>query len=273
MNPTNSVPLDASQARQVLRLLDTLEEHDDVQQVYANAEIPDDVLDAGRLTTARAHGDEGARGRPGSRAHRRRHRRGRAGTLSCSATPSCIETAAATKRGRPARAPVRASWSTACTALRPEVAAVEELFFSTNRRTAMRVSEARGVDALRARARGRPGRRVHADAGEGGGVRIRRRAQAAGRAHGRALSLVSLTFQGHDDVADACAVAVCHHHRGVSARARRAHAMHRESAARCRREPRARGAAADRAVIALHPRRARADRRRPCRRRHRRRRL
>jgi YebC/PmpR family DNA-binding regulatory protein len=46
MNPTNSVPLDASQARQVLRLLDTLEEHDDVQQVYANAEIPDDVLDA-----------------------------------------------------------------------------------------------------------------------------------------------------------------------------------------------------------------------------------
>ena len=33
----------------------------------------------------------------------------------------------------------------ACTSLRPEVAAVEELFFSTNRRTAMRVSEARGV--------------------------------------------------------------------------------------------------------------------------------
>jgi YebC/PmpR family DNA-binding regulatory protein len=46
MNPTNSVPLDASQARQVLRLLDTLEEHDDVQQVYANAEIPDDVLES-----------------------------------------------------------------------------------------------------------------------------------------------------------------------------------------------------------------------------------
>ena len=46
MNPTTSVPLDASQARQVLRLLDGLEEHDDVQQVYANAEIPDDVLDA-----------------------------------------------------------------------------------------------------------------------------------------------------------------------------------------------------------------------------------
>jgi len=46
MNPTTSVALDASQARQVLRLLDGLEDHDDVQQVYANAEIPDDVLDA-----------------------------------------------------------------------------------------------------------------------------------------------------------------------------------------------------------------------------------
>jgi YebC/PmpR family DNA-binding regulatory protein len=46
MNPATSVVLDASQARQVLRLLDGLEEHDDVQQVYANAEIPDDVLES-----------------------------------------------------------------------------------------------------------------------------------------------------------------------------------------------------------------------------------
>ena len=44
MNPSNSVELDAKQAPAVLRLLDGLEEHDDVQQVYANAEIPDDVL-------------------------------------------------------------------------------------------------------------------------------------------------------------------------------------------------------------------------------------
>jgi YebC/PmpR family DNA-binding regulatory protein len=44
MNPSTSVELDAKQAPAVLRLLDGLEEHDDVQQVYANAEIPDDVL-------------------------------------------------------------------------------------------------------------------------------------------------------------------------------------------------------------------------------------
>jgi YebC/PmpR family DNA-binding regulatory protein len=46
MNPSTSVPLDAKQATAVLRLLDGLEEHDDVQQVYANAEIPDDVLES-----------------------------------------------------------------------------------------------------------------------------------------------------------------------------------------------------------------------------------
>ena len=46
MNPSTLVTLDASQARLVLRLLDNLEEHEDVQQVYANAEIPDDVLES-----------------------------------------------------------------------------------------------------------------------------------------------------------------------------------------------------------------------------------
>ena len=45
MNPTTSVALEAAEARSVLRLLDALEEHDDVQQVYANVEIPDDVLE------------------------------------------------------------------------------------------------------------------------------------------------------------------------------------------------------------------------------------
>jgi YebC/PmpR family DNA-binding regulatory protein len=46
MNPSTSVPLDAKQASAVLRLLEGLEEDDDVQQVYANAEIPDDVLES-----------------------------------------------------------------------------------------------------------------------------------------------------------------------------------------------------------------------------------
>jgi transcriptional/translational regulatory protein YebC/TACO1 len=31
-------------ARSVLRLIDALDDHDDVQDVYANAEIPDEIL-------------------------------------------------------------------------------------------------------------------------------------------------------------------------------------------------------------------------------------
>ncbi|HEX6537805.1 MAG TPA: YebC/PmpR family DNA-binding transcriptional regulator [Candidatus Dormibacteraeota bacterium] len=44
MQPTTTVEVDAKQAPAVLRLLDALEEQDDVQQVYANVEIPDEVL-------------------------------------------------------------------------------------------------------------------------------------------------------------------------------------------------------------------------------------
>jgi YebC/PmpR family DNA-binding regulatory protein len=46
MEPTNTVEVDAKQAPSVLRLLDALEDQDDVQQVYANVEIPDEVLAA-----------------------------------------------------------------------------------------------------------------------------------------------------------------------------------------------------------------------------------
>jgi YebC/PmpR family DNA-binding regulatory protein len=47
MLPQQSVPLeDAGSARQVLRVIDALEEHDDVQNVYANFDIPTDVLES-----------------------------------------------------------------------------------------------------------------------------------------------------------------------------------------------------------------------------------
>ena len=43
--PTTSVPLESEgDARQVLRVIDLLEEHDDVQNVYANFDIPDSIL-------------------------------------------------------------------------------------------------------------------------------------------------------------------------------------------------------------------------------------
>jgi YebC/PmpR family DNA-binding regulatory protein len=45
MQATNSVPLDtAEEAKKVLRLIDALDDHDDVQGVYANFDIPDRIL-------------------------------------------------------------------------------------------------------------------------------------------------------------------------------------------------------------------------------------
>jgi transcriptional/translational regulatory protein YebC/TACO1 len=44
MVPSMSVPLDRDIAIRVLRLLDALEDLDDVQDVYANFDIPDEVM-------------------------------------------------------------------------------------------------------------------------------------------------------------------------------------------------------------------------------------
>ena len=42
--PTNVVEVTGSDARKVLKLLDALDEHDDVQNVSANLNIPDDMM-------------------------------------------------------------------------------------------------------------------------------------------------------------------------------------------------------------------------------------
>ena len=44
--PKTQVEVDAEQARTLLRLVDALEESDDVQDVYFNFDIPDAVLEA-----------------------------------------------------------------------------------------------------------------------------------------------------------------------------------------------------------------------------------
>ena len=41
--PSVTVPVDIDAARKVLRLVDALEDSDDVQDVYTNIDIPDDV--------------------------------------------------------------------------------------------------------------------------------------------------------------------------------------------------------------------------------------
>ncbi len=42
--PTNTVELDADQGRKILKLLEALEDHDDVQSVTSNFNIPDEVM-------------------------------------------------------------------------------------------------------------------------------------------------------------------------------------------------------------------------------------
>ena len=44
--PSVSVPVDLDGARKVLKLVDALEDSDDVQDVYTNVDIPDDVAAA-----------------------------------------------------------------------------------------------------------------------------------------------------------------------------------------------------------------------------------
>lgn len=44
MEPTSLVQLEVENANKVLRLLDALEESDDVQEVYANFDIPDEIM-------------------------------------------------------------------------------------------------------------------------------------------------------------------------------------------------------------------------------------
>jgi YebC/PmpR family DNA-binding regulatory protein len=46
MVPSNYVKLEGKDAQAMLRLMDSLEDHDDVQNVYANFDIPQEVMDA-----------------------------------------------------------------------------------------------------------------------------------------------------------------------------------------------------------------------------------
>ena len=45
MIPQNTIKLDEKQAGQMLRLMEALEDHDDVQKVYANFDIDDELID------------------------------------------------------------------------------------------------------------------------------------------------------------------------------------------------------------------------------------
>jgi len=46
MVPQNTVKLEGKKAEQMLNLMEALEENDDVNNVYANFDIPDEVMEA-----------------------------------------------------------------------------------------------------------------------------------------------------------------------------------------------------------------------------------
>lgn len=97
---------------------------------------------------------------------------------------------------------------------RPDVAAVEQLFFATNQKTALAVSEARGVLRYSVAITGVPIAEYtplqvkEAVAGHGGA-----RKQQVARMVCQLLKTDAIA--GPDDVTDACAIAICHHHRAA----------------------------------------------------------
>ncbi len=44
MLPQSTIPVDGGEARRVLQLIDALEDLEDVQNVYANFDIPEEVM-------------------------------------------------------------------------------------------------------------------------------------------------------------------------------------------------------------------------------------
>ena len=45
MIPKNTVKLEENDARKTMKIVDALEDSDDVQEVYANFDIPEDILE------------------------------------------------------------------------------------------------------------------------------------------------------------------------------------------------------------------------------------
>jgi crossover junction endodeoxyribonuclease RuvC len=95
---------------------------------------------------------------------------------------------------------------------RPDAAAVEQLFFAANRESALRVAQARGVAVC---ALARAGVAV----AEYTPAQVKEAVTGWGGADKAQVARMTCTLVGVDgipggaDAADACAVAVCHHHR------------------------------------------------------------
>ena len=62
MEPKSTVEVKGNDAKSLLGLIETLEEHDDVDEVHANFDIPESVLEQLAPPAIAAHADKGIRG-------------------------------------------------------------------------------------------------------------------------------------------------------------------------------------------------------------------
>ncbi len=101
------------------------------------------------------------------------------------------------------------------TKYKPEQMAIEELFWNTNQKTGIRVSEARGVTLLCARQAG-------LEIFEYTPLQVKQAVVGYGRAEKKqVISMVTMILNlpkppKPDDTADALAIAICHGHSGAS---------------------------------------------------------
>ena len=205
MIPTLLVKLEGREASSMLKMTEALEENDDVQDVYANFDI-----------------DE-KRWRPGSIAGPARMR---VLGIDCGTELTgygVIETDGRTHRLIAAgyirtstKAPLKRRLLEIARGLRevicqhaPECAAVEEVFYSANVKTALKLSHARGVALLTIAEAGLP-------LGEYSPLEVKTSVVGYGRAEKSQVKLMVRSLLGleyeieSEDASDAVAVAICH---------------------------------------------------------------
>ena len=189
-------------ARQNLRLIEALEDHDDVQRVTANFELPDEILaEAGRPLVIVLGID------PGTAHDRLRHRRARRAAALRAVDYGCLETIP--DRPLPARLLlIHEGLIDLIESTGRTLVGVERLFFNRNVQTAFAVGQARGVVLLAAAQHGLP-------VFEYGPHEVKIAVTGYGRAPKdqvqRMVQVVlgMATLPRPDDAADALAVAIC----------------------------------------------------------------
>ena len=209
------VSLDEEAAASLFKLIEVLEDSDDVQNVYANFEVADDVLERLTRLMMRSSGSfaamRRARSRPapyrlgGHRCRRQpaepcRRRRRPSPTATCRWPSgwSCSDGSAAVIER-----------------LRPDEAAVEETFVNKNAASTLKLGVARGVVLLAPAERGLPVAEYSANM-------VKKSVVGAGHAGKEQVQLmVRRLLPGcaieAADAADALAVAICHAHHPVAA--------------------------------------------------------